>query len=159
MDDLGFLLFVVFGALALAIVVKRHERKKKRHDIEQSVDHALEGALFSEDDDDPQKRLMARVKNDVLLRDIDLALRLDYGDMVGDATTRTVTVHIVSGKKKTPVYPVKPMHIHGYCHKRNDLRTFSIDNIDRLTDMDTGETYSNNEDVLQYFKGLVNKAA
>lgn len=159
MDGLGFLLFVFFGALALAIVVKWYERKKKkRQEPDSALDNAIEEALFSDSGDDLKKRLLARVTNDVLLSDINLALRLDYKDMMDDDSTRSVTVHIISGKKETPVYPVKPTHLHAYCHQKNDLRTFHIDNIERLTDMDTGETYSN-DNIAEYFKNLVSEAA
>lgn len=66
------------------------------------------------------------------IMDIDgLALAIEYQDPVGAVSTRVISCRSVN--------PRPPGFLRAYCHLRDEYRTFRIDRIRSITDMETGE--------------------
>ena len=61
-----------------------------------------------------------------------MRLKFDYIDNEGRASTRIIS----------DVIPLNEMHLAAYCETRKTGRTFNMDRMNKITDMDTGQSVS-----------------
>ena len=80
----------------------------------------------------PEEDAPEAVNESHSLKDIDgLALAIEYQDPSGAISTRVISCRSVN--------PTPPGFLRAYCHLRDEYRTFRIDHIRSITDMETGE--------------------
>lgn len=95
---------------------------------------------FSTPQESKRSRKSARfdLKNQKVLKDnLALSYQLDYSDVDGDVTTRDVEIKRILGGYKSNGEPFV-QHLDAYCHLRKEPRSFRIDRIRSLTDLETG---------------------